>query len=163
MLFNTPRQVVTPILSFEDCKSAGLPIIESHPRRCATPDGRTFAEEVKETITYTNSTTDMINVSLPFPGAVTGKVFSVTGAARGTWFFEASFPIQVLDSNGKLLAQGVAQAQGEWMTTEFVPYKADIKIPDSYAGKATLVLKKDNPSGMPEKDASISLPITIEY
>jgi hypothetical protein len=59
--------------------------------------------------------------------------------------------------------QVVAQAQGDWMTEEFVPYKADIKIPNAYTGKATILLKKDNPSGLVEKDASISFPFTIEY
>ena len=114
-------------------------------------------------ITYVNATKDMITVNSPTPDAVTGKVFSVLGKARGTWYFEASFPIEVLDKDGKTLATGVAHAEGDWMTTEFVPFKADIKIPQSYIGKATLVLKKDNPSGILEKEASISFPFTIEY
>lgn len=137
--------------------------MESHSRQCKTPDGRTYAEEISPKVSYLNSSADMITVDLPFPGAVTGKHFSVIGKARGTWFFEASFPVEVLDKNGKVIAQGVAQAQGDWMTTEFVPFKADIKVPDSYTGEATLVLKKDNPSGLPEHDASISFPFTIEY
>jgi hypothetical protein len=36
-------------------------------------------------------------------------------------------------------------------------------VPESYIGEATLVLKKDNPSGLPNKDASISFKITVEY
>lgn len=115
------------------------------------------------TITYSNATADIITVELPFPGAVTGKQFSVIGKARGYWFFEASFPIQVLDKDGKLLTQGFAQAKDEWMTTDFVPFKADITIPETYTGPATLVLKKDNPSGLSEHDAFISFPFTIEY
>ena len=115
------------------------------------------------TITYSNATADIITVELPFPGAVTGKQFSVIGKARGYWFFEASFPVQVLDKNGKLLTQGFAQAKDEWMTTDFVPFKADITIPETYTGPATLVLKKDNPSGLSEYDAFISFPFTIEY
>lgn len=105
----------------------------------------------------------MIRVDTPFPGAVTGKEFSVIGQARGTWFFEASFPVEVLDKDGKRLAQGVAQAQGEWMTTDFVAFKADIKVPQSYIGSATLVLHKDNPSDDRKLDASVSFPFTIEY
>jgi hypothetical protein len=123
-----------------------------------------------QTITYKNATADNINVDLPFPGAVVGKEFSVIGRARGTWFFEASFPVQVIDKNGNVLAAIPAQAQkdpatGEvnWMTENFVPFKADLKIPDFYIGPATLILKKDNPSGLPANEASISFPITIEY
>lgn len=157
---------VTPpviVMSFNDCMKAGYPVLESHPRQCKTPDGRTYAEELPETITYTNATAETIIVENPFPGAVTGKEFSVVGKARGTWFFEASFPIEILDKNGNHLANGIAQAQGDWMTTEFVPFKADIQVPQTYLGKATLLLKKDNPSGLPEKNASISFPFTIEY
>lgn len=127
----------------------------------ASPCGNQNIEEQK--IIYKNASADLITVQLPYPGAVTGKEFSVIGKARGTWFFEASFPVQVLDKDGNVLAAVPAQAQGDWMTENFVPFKADIKIPESYIGPATLILKKDNPSGMPEKDASISFPITIEY
>jgi hypothetical protein len=49
------------------------------------------------------------------------------------------------------------------MTTEFVPYKAEVVLPESYIGEATLVLKKDNPSGMAENDASAEFNITVEY
>ena len=81
--------------------------------------------------------------------------------ARG--FFEASFPVVVLDKNGQVLANGIAQAQGDWMTENLVAFKADIKIPITYMGPATLILKNDNPSGIPSRDASVSIPITIEY
>ncbi|OHA87762.1 MAG: hypothetical protein A3A96_00755 [Candidatus Zambryskibacteria bacterium RIFCSPLOWO2_01_FULL_39_39] len=121
-------------------------------------------------ITYTNSSDNLIKVELPFPGAVVGKEFSVIGEARGTWFFEASFPIEVVDKNGKVIATAIAQAQPDpetneinWMTENFVPFKADIKVPQNYIGEATLVLKKDNPSGLPEHDASISFQINVEY
>ncbi len=121
------------------------------------------SEAPSEETTYMNASANDIMVELPFPGAVTGKEFSVIGRARGMWFFEASFPIEVRDRNNALLAQGIATAGSDWMTEEFVPFRADLKVLESYIGPATLILKKDNPSGMPEKDASISFPFTIEY
>ncbi len=128
-----------------------------------TLDGRTYAEEIPEKITYVNATSGMIVPTLPFPGAVTGKQFLITGKARGTWYFEASFPVVILDKNGHVLTSGPAQALSDWMTTEFVSFSATMTVPTSYIGKATIVLKKDNPSGLPEYDAFISFPITIEY
>ncbi len=136
---------------------------ERKPITATSTNNQIVEEKPSEKITYTNATSDMITVELPFPGAVTGKEFSVLGKARGTWYFEASFPIIILDADGKVLASVPAQAESDWMTTEFVPFKAKITIPVSYIGKATVILKKDNPSGLPEKDASISFPITIEY
>ncbi|HEY4509270.1 MAG TPA: Gmad2 immunoglobulin-like domain-containing protein [Candidatus Paceibacterota bacterium] len=121
-----------------------------------------FFTPPKHPITYTNATADNIKVTFPIPDAVVGKEFLVTGSARGTWFFEASFPVEVLDKDGKVLVATPAQAEGEWMTPDFVPFKADIKIPDSYTGPATLVLNRDNPSDLPQNAASISFPITIK-
>lgn len=161
--FLSMKKEVIIVTSFEDCEKAGYPVMESYPRQCKTPDGRTYAEEIPEKITYTNASDNLIRVDLPFPGAVTGKEFSVVGQARGYWFFEASFPIKLLDKDGNELDVAIAQAQGEWMTENFVSFKADLKAPESYIGPATLVLMKDNPSGLPENDASISFPITIEY
>lgn len=115
-------------------------------------------------LVYENSSHDEIQVELPFPGAVTGKTFGVIGKARGPWFFEASFPVTVLDATGVVLARGIAQAEGEWMTNEFVPFRADIHIKNQkYIGPATVVLQKDNPSGEVDRDASVSFVITIEY
>lgn len=160
------RTEVTPkaqVLSFQDCVNAGYIVMESYPRQCKTPDGRTFAEEIQQKAEYVNSSEDNIKVELPAPGNVVGKEFSVVGKARGSWYFEASFPVEVVDENGKVLFQGPAQAEGDWMTTEFVPFKIDIKVPDTYIGPATIVLKKDNPSGDSTKDASVKIPIAVEY
>lgn len=115
------------------------------------------------TFTYTNSSDNLITVSLPFPGAVVGKSFSIIGKARGMWYFEASFPYKVLDRDGNVLAEGPAQADGDWMTENFVPFKIDVTVPESYIGPATIVLHNDNPSGDPSRDASLAFPITIEY
>ncbi|MBN2014761.1 MAG: DUF333 domain-containing protein [Candidatus Altiarchaeota archaeon] len=42
---------VPVVNSFEDCVNAGYPVMESYPRQCKTPDGRTFTEEVCMTAT----------------------------------------------------------------------------------------------------------------
>ncbi len=152
------------VLSFADCVAAGYPIMESYPRQCRTPDGRTYVEELPPpTPTYINASADLIVVENPTPGSVTGKEFSVVGEARGTWYFEASFPIEVRDANGNVIASGHAEAQSDWMTESFVPFSASISVPESFIGEAVLVLMNDNPSGLPEKNRSVSFPFTIEY
>lgn len=151
------------IKSYEDCAAAGYPIVEADPRQCLLPDGRTYAQEVQQKPSYNNATRDMIYVENPYPGAVVGKTFTLKGAARGNWYFEASFPVEVRDKNGKVLVQQPVQAQGDWMTSDFVPFSSVIKIPQSYIGPATIILHKDNPSGLPQNDAALSIPITIEY
>ncbi len=90
------------------------------------------------------------------------STFHITGKARGNWYFEASFPVILKDSQGKVLAQAPAQAKGEWMTTEFVPFELDLTFrKQTTTTPATLILKKDNPSGLPEHDAQIEIPVVL--
>jgi hypothetical protein len=95
------------------------------------------------------------------PGGTVLPNFTITGEARGTWYFEADFPVEVRDPDGHVVGRGIAQAQGEWMTTNFVPFSAPIVV-ENYSGPATLILHKDNPSGLPEHDDSVSFPITVQ-
>ena len=106
-------------------------------------------------------TSENVNVSSPLPGSTVPKIFTVVGAARGPWFFEASFPVQVRDPHNNLVGQGIAQADGEWMTTEFVAFTAPVTIAD-YSGPADLVFIKDNPSGLPENDDAVWFPIIVQ-
>lgn len=143
-------------------------LVEVKPAKVSTvpikdSDYRFVFKIQKSGVVYVNASADVIRVTLPTPGAVTGKEFKVVGEARGTWFFEASFPIEVVATNSATLATGIAQAQSDWMTTNFVPFSADITVPATYTGPATIVLHNDNPSGDPAKAASASFPITIEY
>jgi hypothetical protein len=105
---------------------------------------------------------DRVVVDAPKSGQTVFQSFTVTGKAPGGWYFEASFPIKVVDPQGNTIAQGPATALSDWMTTADVAFKADLKITNNYHGPATLVLMNDNPSGMPENQDSISIPIVIQ-
>jgi hypothetical protein len=85
----------------------------------------------------------------------------IEGRAPGNWFFEASFPIQLADNKGNILAEAIAQAEGDWMTTELVPFRATLHFPPPATASGTLIYKKDNPSGLPEHDSSIEKPVSI--
>lgn len=100
-----------------------------------------------------------IKISSPTANSAISNPLIITGQAKGSWFFEGSFPIQVLDSTSKMIAQGYAQAEDEWMTENFVPFTATINFPTTGAETGFVVLSKDNPSGLPENNASITIPI----
>lgn len=100
-----------------------------------------------------------VTVTSPQPDAVVTSPLTVTGQARGTWFFEASFPVKLLDADGNVLAQAPAQAQGDWMTTNFVPFTVTLPFTPPAAKTGTLVLQKDNPSGLPEHEGSVEIPV----
>lgn len=107
---------------------------------------------------------DIIILDSPAPRATVKSPLLIAGEARGTWFFEASFPVYLLDSSGNTLGQGVAQAQSDWMTENFVPFKATITFtvdPQIVGDTGTLVLQKDNPSGLQENDDALKVPVII--
>ena len=105
-----------------------------------------------------------IKIYSPESGQTLSFPLAIEGQARGSWYFEASFPIKLLDSaSEKELAVAFAQAQADWMTGNFVPFKAVIdlsflpEIPETSEG--ILVFQKDNPSGLPENDKEIRVPV----
>ena len=100
-----------------------------------------------------------IAVSQPQANATVQSPLTVTGEARGTWYFEASFPVRLLDGNGTEIAVVPAQAQSDWMTTDYVPYQAILIFQTPSTATGTLVLEKDNPSGEPQNAASVSIPV----
>lgn len=108
--------------------------------------------------------TDMIVLDSPLAYTTVNNPLLITGQARGSWFFEASFPVYLLDSHGNMLGQGVAQAQGDWMTTDFVPFETTITFiadPQIVGDPGTLILQKDNPSGLHEDSEAVRVPIII--
>ena len=112
--------------------------------------------------TSTPTLAERVIVTSPASGSQVGKTFTVVGEAPGPWYFEASFPIKVVDANNNFIGQGIAKAQTDWMTVGQVPFTATVTISGNYSGPGTLVLLKDNPSGMPENDDSVSVPIVIQ-
>lgn len=75
----------------------------------------------------------------------------ITGQAR-LWYFEASFPVKLYDGNGKELAAVPAQAQGDWMTSSFVPFKVELQFIRPSTPNGKIVFQKDNPSGLPQNE-----------
>lgn len=106
-----------------------------------------------------NTSNALIRVTAPVSNATVGSPVTVSGEARGNWYFEASFPIRVFDANGKELGVGIAQAQGEWMTTNFVPFRVNVNFSTPTTPTGTIVLEKDNPSGLPENAAEVRIPV----
>jgi len=103
---------------------------------------------------------ERIIVEIPRPGAVISSPLEVRGKARGTWYFEATFPVVLVDWDGLIIAESYAQAQQEWMTPDFVPFTAMLKFDrPAYGERGTLILQRSNPSGLPEHDAAVEVPV----
>ncbi|MDD5590076.1 MAG: GerMN domain-containing protein [Candidatus Portnoybacteria bacterium] len=102
-----------------------------------------------------------IIVDSPKAGETIKNPLSMTGRARGSWFFEASAPVKLLDEKGNQIAAGIIQAKDDWMTTEFVPFEGQLEF-STAATAGTLVFENDNPSGLPENSKKFEVPVKIE-
>ncbi len=152
------RQPALEPLNFDDCVEKGFPVMESYPRQCASKN-KTFVEDIGNA----SQKIDLIVLESPRPNSRVGDTITLSGIARGYWFFEATFPIDVLDANNKVIGQGYGEAKGEWMTENFVPFGATVTLKEKpQTKKGTLVLRKDNPSGDPIRDDSLIVPISFE-
>lgn len=115
---------------------------------------------------HINEKSEFIKLTSPAPLSVVGSPLSIAGTARGSWYFEASFPIVLTNWDGLIIAEGIATAQGDWMTTNFVPFTASLDFENPYhlgdsdfMKNGSLILQRDNPSGLPENDNALEIPI----
>jgi hypothetical protein len=150
-----PTNNYADITNFQTCADAGFPITESDPAVCTTPDNRSFTEQ--------NPPVEDASVLLPQPNTLVHSPLQVTGSAVGSWYFEATFPAVLKDDQGNIVAQGPMRAQSDWMTTNQVPFAGTLTFsqqPQTATGM--LILSKDNPSGLPQNDASIAVPVKFK-
>ncbi len=110
-----------------------------------------------EPVTYK----DLIRVDSPVANSVIQSPVTISGQARGNWFFEASFPVQVVDANGTVIGNGIAQADGEWMITEYVPFLVSVTFSQPATESGEIILEKQNASGLVENADEFRVPITF--
>ena len=109
--------------------------------------------------TYVSAKSVLAKVYSPPSGTKISSPITIMGQIPGNWSFEASFPVILKNSDGKVVSSGNAQIIGNWMTTELIPFSIKLAWTTMESGNGTLVLQKDNSSGMAENDDLISIPI----
>ena len=77
----------------------------------------------------------------------------------------------LVDWDGKIIAQCYATAKSDWMTENFIPFEGLLEfqkpfdsssdIPD-FMKRGALIFKKDNPSGLPEYDDALEVPVSFK-
>ncbi|MDP2594005.1 MAG: Gmad2 immunoglobulin-like domain-containing protein [bacterium] len=120
------------------------------------------------------SKSDLVVLESPAPFSMITSPLTVRGQARGVWYFEATFPITLVDWDGRIIAESYASAildpsnpESTWMTSEFVPFEGTLIFdvpPDAgdFSRRGALILQKNNPSGLPEHDDALEIPIMFE-
>lgn len=140
-------------------------------------DGLVYEDEVfaiLRTLTFTgsidtpdasDSSDTLIRVSTPAHGASVDDPIELSGEARGQWYFEADAPVVVVDWDGRIIGESFITAEDDWMTEDFVPFSGSVsyELPkDSYSASGTVIFQRANPSGLPENDAAVEVPVILE-
>lgn len=145
------------ITNFEEC-SEKYAVMESYPRRCITPEGASFVEDIGNEI----EKIDIIRINTPRPNQIIDSPLEITGEARGNWFFEGDFPIRLLNEDGSEMGIAIGKAESDWMVEDFVSFTATLEFSAGQNERGFLILEKDNPSGMPENDDALSIPVKFK-
>jgi len=86
----------------------------------------------------------------------------ISGEAKGFWYFEGDFPVELVDDSGNIIAPGFVTAQDEWMTEDFVEFKAVLDFKPGQAKSGKLIFRRDNPSDLPENDEEFVVPVRFK-
>lgn len=140
---------------FSSCTNTPQPPIEE--------DTDSVSDTTPDTNTDNGQTfqTDNFVVDSPSANSKIASPIKISGTAKGTMYFEGSFEIKILDKNDNELGKGPATAQTDWMTEDFVPFQATVTFNQPTTATGFIVLKKDNPSGLPENDLEVKMDITF--
>jgi len=107
---------------------------------------------------------DLIRVDSPRADEVISSPLTISGAARGMWYFEATFSVRLLDANGNEIPiqPGYIMTENEWMTEDFVSFNTTHTFSLSATDTGTLVFERANPSGLPENADEYRIPVRFD-
>lgn len=106
------------------------------------------------------SVSSTIRVTTPLPGQEVSSPMTISGEATGSWYFEAVFGSR-LEVNGQTITSSYVTAKGDWMTADFVPFEGQLTFSVATTTPAELVLSADNPSGLPQYEKEIRIPVVL--
>jgi hypothetical protein len=101
---------------------------------------------------------NLIKVETPKRNASVSSPLQIEGRAKGYWFFEASAPVSLVTNSGKVLAEKYVEAQGDWMTEDWVPFSGQLEF-ETKEKRGHLIFSRANASGKPQHDRMLRVPV----
>lgn len=132
-------------------------ILDSSSTTKKTDDSIVIPAAPEEQATFSNE----VIILNPKQNQLVTSPLKVEGQALGSWFFEASLPVKLMDSDKQIIVSHYGTAQDDWMTEKPVKFVSDLVF-STNATSGFLVISKDNPSGLPQNDASVSVPVRFK-
>ncbi len=106
---------------------------------------------------------EMIRLDYPLPNQYISSPLTIKGYARGNWFFEGDFPIILTNWDGLIISESYASTKENWMTEDFIPFQGTLEFEKpEYLNRGTLILKKDNPTGLSQFDDALEINVFFE-
>ena len=129
----------------------------SPPQKKQTENGATVSP-----VSDSGNMVDEIEITNPPIGGSVSSPFTVTGRARGSWFFEAEMPVTLFNGRGEVMVRGTARAQDEWMTEDFVPFEVTLLFDMPTVADGFLLIERSNPSDDRSLDKSYMIPVSFQ-
>lgn len=105
---------------------------------------------------------NLIVIEYPEPYGKVKSPVLIKGKARGYFFFEANFPIKIIDENGNVLVSDYIDTKENWMTENFVFFEKYINVNFGKTKRGFIVFERANPSGLKENEFLLYLPVYFE-
>ncbi|MCX8094944.1 MAG: Gmad2 immunoglobulin-like domain-containing protein [Caldisericia bacterium] len=102
---------------------------------------------------------NLIMVEKPKPYEKIQNPVLIKGKAKGYFFFEATFPIKIIDENGNVLLTDYIETKDNWMTENFVSFEKYININFGKTKRGFIVFERANPSGLKENQFELYIPV----
>lgn len=103
---------------------------------------------------------DLLTFSI-VPNAKVHGILSYRGSIKGGYFFEGNIRIIILDADKNVLKESNGIAKSEWMIEGPVDFEGNIDFTGMPSTSGYFRIANDNPSGDPENDKFIDIPIVI--
>ncbi len=103
-----------------------------------------------------------VSIAAPVQEAFVQSPVVITGRAVGNWFFEGVFLAQITDAKGGVLGQGQMKAKTDWTVASLVDFSGTVTFNKSTTPTGFIVLRNDNPSGLPENAKVFTWPVQFK-
>lgn len=133
-------------------------------QRVHAPKEIPVEEEVPVVVPETSAHTSLHGVTLfidiPKENEIVQSPLMLSGRAPGNWFFEASAPVTITNWDGLIIGESYITAQGDWMTTDYVPFTGTLSFTNTeYGDYGFIIFRKDNASGEPQFDDAVEFKV----
>ena len=91
-----------------------------------------------------------------------GRPLDIKGKIDRSWVFENSFPVKILDDQGREIFYGISQTVN-WTegTDSMINFTMSLDF-NTNSKTGTLVIQNDNPSGLPQNAKTIEFPLIFK-